>query len=109
MPLSKELQKQARLFVLEWNRQHPIDSAWRKEFNVPFGSKAHLEVDFIDQQIWFEEAEIIRKLREHPDATIDQEGRVIIPQEHDFGMDQEDIEKEFEGMSIKELNDKYGG
>ena len=81
MPLTDELQKQVRLFVLKWNSDNPVDGHWRRAFKVPFGSPQHLEVDFIDQQLWYEEAVMVRQLRENPEATIDEEGRVIIPKE----------------------------
>src|ERR1035437_8357632 len=48
-------------FVLEWNDKHPLDIWWRKKYNVPFGSKSHLEMDFFSMRIEFEEHRILRE------------------------------------------------
>ena len=108
MAMTEELKKQARLFVIKWLNEHPIDYEWRKEFNIPFGSPQHQSVDFIDQQIWYEERQLLKDLRENPDAEIDEDGRVIVSDDNEFGMSKEEIEKEFENMNISELNKKHG-
>lgn len=44
--------------ILKWNNQFPIDKWWRDKYNIPYGSKDHLEADLIDQLFeYYEEAE----------------------------------------------------
>lgn len=78
MPTTQELKDAARRFVVKWNVEHPVDYRWRKHFNIPFGSKEHLDADFIDQEIWYEEFQLIKELSETEDAKLDENGRVII-------------------------------
>ena len=108
MPLSEKAIKRARLFALKWNSQNPIDYAWRKTFNIPFGSESHLQVDFLDQQVWYEEDKLIKEIEENPDVQFDSEGRVIIPVGDGFGMTQAEIDNEFDDMDIDALNKKFG-
>lgn len=35
-------------FILEWNARFKYDRLWRKKYNIPFGSKKHLEANQID-------------------------------------------------------------
>lgn len=43
-------------FVLEWNNTFPLDYWWRKKYNIPFNSKKHREVSYIDIYYeWLEE------------------------------------------------------
>lgn len=109
MPLTDEAKKRARIFALKWNVENPIDFIWRKEFSVPFGSEQHLLVDVIDQQIWYEEKQLLKELTDNPDAKFDSDGRVIIQDKDGFGMTQDEIDQEFEDMDIKELQKKYNG
>ncbi|MDA7514162.1 hypothetical protein N8508_00075 [bacterium] len=109
MPLSDRAKKQSRVFAIKWNSENPIDFLWRKAFSVAFGSKEHLEVDVIDQQIWFEESELIKELADNPNSTFDSEGRVIIHNEDGYGMSQDEIDKTFDDWDIGELNKKDNG
>ena len=42
--LKKKLEKE----VIRWNNNFPLDYWWRKKYNIPYGSKAHKEMSFID-------------------------------------------------------------
>lgn len=35
-------------FLISWNVKFKYDRRWRKKYNIPFGSKAHLEANQID-------------------------------------------------------------
>lgn len=47
-------------FLNSWHK-FPIDYWWRKKYNVPFGSKQHREMSFIDMCIEYEEELVIKK------------------------------------------------
>lgn len=38
-------------FILQWNIRFKYDRLFRKKYNIPFGSKAHLEANQIDMYI----------------------------------------------------------
>lgn len=44
-----------RKFVYDWNDIHPLDLWWRKKHDIPFGSKDHLEMDFLFMRLEYEE------------------------------------------------------
>lgn len=38
-------------FIVNWNDIHPFDYWWRIKYGIRFGSREHLESDFISQKI----------------------------------------------------------
>lgn len=43
-------------FLLEWNSLFPLDYWWRKKYNIPFNSKKHRRISYIDIYYeWLEE------------------------------------------------------
>src|SRR3990167_3026250 len=69
MDFNEQTISKIRNFITDWDNSNPIDFWWRMKFNVPFGSKRHLEVDFIDQQISYEEEKLLKELSEKEEAT----------------------------------------
>lgn len=51
-----------RYSVISWNVRFPTDRAWRKKYNVPYNSKAHLESNFLDQLFDIEEDKLFEEL-----------------------------------------------
>lgn len=42
--------------VKDWNSKYPLDRWWRKKYNIPFGSKTHLDQDPLDIKFeWLED------------------------------------------------------
>lgn len=50
-------------FLFQWH-DFPIDYWWRKKYKVPFGSKAHREMNFIDMLIEYQEDLMVIKSTE---------------------------------------------
>ena len=48
--------------VLNWNNKFPVDAWWRRKHNVPFMSKAHREISFLDQLFEYYEDKLIEEL-----------------------------------------------
>lgn len=91
MELSPEHIKKIRDFITKWDSEHPIDFWYRRKFNIPFGSPEHLATTFIDQQIWHEEQELVKRITERPeDGVIDSSNEVILSQE--------EIDEKFDNM-----------
>jgi len=100
---AKEL---SRAFIAKWDLENPIDFCWRRHFNIPFGSREHLEADFIDQTIWYEEELLLKDIQDNPDAKIDKDGRVILEvgTGDGWGMTQNEVDKAFEELDIGNEN-----
>lgn len=64
MEFTAEFKDGAKNFIKDWDLLNPVDYLWRQHYNIPFGSKAHLEASFIDQQLWFDEREFIKELQD---------------------------------------------
>lgn len=75
-------------FIFNWH-EFPFDYWWRKRYNIPFGSSAHREMNFIDMYIEYQEFLLLNK----PENT----------EEEDYFNADDDIVK----MSEEEINDDY--
>lgn len=64
-----------RDFLIKWNINYPLDYWWRKKYNIPFNSRKHREISYIDIFYeWLEEKlyeENIKNIGEEQ-ARIDQ-------------------------------------
>ena len=64
MPIfTKEYEKAVKQEVENWASLHPIDVWWRRKFDIPFGSKEHLDTNFLSQFHSFIEEDFLEKLR----------------------------------------------
>lgn len=50
--------------IFDWNVRFRLDRRWRKKYNIPFGSKEHLESNQIDIFLDLREDELFDKLKE---------------------------------------------
>lgn len=48
--------------IIQWNIQYRYDRRWRKKYNIPFGSKEHLEASQIDIYFDIKEDILFEKL-----------------------------------------------
>ena len=55
MEKPNQLKNEIRSFILNWNNKYPIDLWWRNKHNIPFGSKIHKDISFLDMIIEYEE------------------------------------------------------
>lgn len=53
--MKNNLKNEIRNFILNWNNKYPIDLWWRKKHNIPFGSKIHKDISFLEMFIEYEE------------------------------------------------------
>ena len=96
-PLS--LKQHVRNFLIDWH-QFPVDFWWRKRYNVPFGSKQHCEMSFIDMTIeYIEQLDFVKEINaeRNDDDYEEKDDRVI-------KMTQEEIDKEYEDIDLSKFN-----
>lgn len=88
--------------VLSWNRRFPWDRIWRKKYNVSFGSKKHLEINFIQQMFDLKEDFLFKSFEDEKlkkksfDELFGQVSKNV-------NMSQDEIEKEFDDWDISSL------
>lgn len=83
------MKQKVRTFLFEWSR-FPIDYWWRKKYNIPFGSKEHRAMNFIDMLIEYEENLLMNEPTIDPDLEFE---------ESDF-MSQKEIDEEYDKIEI---------
>lgn len=88
-----------RLFILQWNKQYPIDFWWRKKYNVPFGSKKHLEMNHLDMLIDYEEEKLFEEIREQHKRQAE------IKENEELGL--KSLSKDIVPMSSKEIDEEF--
>ena len=67
-------------FLINWS-SFPIDYWWRKRYNIPFGSKEHREMNFIDMYIeWKEDLNMNKSITEY-DFDIENNSDDIVSQQ----------------------------
>ena len=105
IPKTKTLKREVEDFVFDWN-SFPIDYWWRKKYNVPFGSKKHREMSFIDMVIEWKEEHIMRSIFEKKDKDEDEEENKML-----LGTGKEvvkptakEIDEDYENLDLSQFN-----
>lgn len=104
------LNERISLFVVEWTK-FPIDLWWRKKYNIPFGSKAHREMNFIDMAIEYQETLQLNKIANgisiEPEYQEEEEFIDSQLQESDkkiVNMTQTEIDKDYDEIDLENFN-----
>ncbi len=50
-------------FLIKWNLRFRFDRVWRKKYQIPFGSKEHLEANQIDIFLDIQEDKLFERLQ----------------------------------------------
>lgn len=106
------LKNRISVFIIEWTK-FPIDLWWRKKYNVPFGSKAHREMNFIDMAIdyqetlyWNKAVNEIPMRRELQDEEDFIDSQLDANNERVVKMSQEEIDEDYENIDLEKFNEK---
>lgn len=93
IPREQNLNKDINNFVFDWDL-FPLDYWWRKKYNVPFGSKKHREMSFIDMAIEWKEEKIIEN--------------VMNPKKDDYigtvKITAKEIDEDYENLDLSQFN-----
>lgn len=89
--------------IIEWNLRYPFDYLWRKKFNVKFGSKEHLEKNFIDMKFDLMEDEIIESLHKKHKLRKKYRDKLLIKNEQQ----EEDIFNEKPSFTPEEADELF--
>jgi len=112
MALSEEATRKIQLEIIRRAVTHPIDFLWREHFNIPYGSKEHLEVSFIDQQKWFEESRLFELIREEKNISkgIDKymgENNLKTKEDGELHLSESKIDEKFENLDLSKFKDEH--
>lgn len=87
--------KELDSFIYRWDR-FVIDYWWRRRYNIPFGSKKHREMNFIDMLIEYRENQLVNKTETEEYVPQDSIQEVFLtPQE---------IDNEYENLDLEEYD-----
>lgn len=50
-------------FIFRWH-EFPLDYWWRKRYNIPFGSRQHREMNFIDIYVEYQEGLLLKQTQD---------------------------------------------
>lgn len=115
MEFTKEFEDKVQMDMVSWNLKHPLDYLWRKHFDIPFGSRRHLESSSIDQLRWFKEQEFVDKLKDIFDKyTEDERKHMVIDKMGDIirldgrgeivKMTQEEAQEVYDSIDVKDMS-----
>lgn len=99
--------------VIKWNIQYPFDYIWRKKYNIPFGSKQHLEHCHIDMMFDLYEDKVMQGIMKNSssehfteedvnlleDAGLEQSKKII-------KMNESEVNQEFENLDVEQFNEQ---
>lgn len=90
-----------RAYCEDWNINFPLDRWWRIKHKIPFGSKAHLEANFIDMLIEFEEDKIFLEIEKSKFERDTANNPELKSEEEQF----EDFMEECKGLDLSKFDD----
>lgn len=97
--MANQLRNDIRKFILDWNKKFPVDFWWRQKYSIPFGSKEHREVSFIDMFIDYEETKLMNNIYKSQSFEIEEEDEVV-----GNSMNQEAIDDAFDNIDLSNYN-----
>ena len=94
MPLENK-NRELDAFIYRWDR-FVIDYWWRRRYNVPFGSKRHREMNFIDMLIEYRENQLVNK--------VETEEYVYQSHTQEVSLTQQEIDDEYENLDLEQYD-----
>lgn len=99
------LKDEVRRFILEWH-DFPFDYWWRKKYNVPFGSKAHREMNFIDIYTEYQEEALLKKIQEEYQRKQEEnENKALdIHSDNNVKLTKKEIDEDYENLDLSQFD-----
>lgn len=97
-------------FIFSWH-EFPLDYWWRKKYNIPFGSRQHREMNFIDMLVEYREdlllKELSKKEEEREEADFDRQfGLDKGSSKEVVHMTQEEIDEDYDNLDLSQFDKK---
>ena len=85
-------------FIMKWD-SFVVDYWWRKRYNIPFGSKQHREMSFIDMAIEYREQLIfVNSQKDEEEVKTPDENENIVH------MTDKEIDEDYENLDLSNFN-----
>lgn len=92
-----------RNFVIWWNYQYPVDYWWRKKYNIPIGSKKHLDQCIIDMKMEWEEDMLYKELKKINEKNDDDIENSWLKNTPDVKLSQKQVDDLFDTIDLNDL------
>lgn len=107
-PKEISLKTKVDRFIFNWHL-FPVDYWWRKKYNIPFGSSAHREMNFIDMLIEYREELLLSKAFSKNDSELSEDDEKSLGLYDDsenniVKMSSEDIDDEYEKLDLEQFD-----
>lgn len=104
------LKEQVHAFIVNWNKQWPIDYWWRKKYNVPFGSETHRKANFIQMYYEYYEEKILRKWYSQESADVESQEleSSLYKTKQGKKMSKQEIDRDFDNIDLSRYNTVKG-
>lgn len=100
-------QEEVDKFIFNWHN-FPFDYWWRKKYNVPFGSQAHREMNFIDMYVEYREEFLLNKaIKDYEDADSEREDRELglkCSNKKVVKLTKQEIDDDFENLDLSQFD-----
>lgn len=100
------LKEQVHAFIVNWNKQWPIDYWWRKKYNVPFGSETHRKANFIQMYYEYYEEKILRKW--YSNEKDEENESTLYETKQGKKMSAQEIDRDFDNIDLSRYNTVKG-
>lgn len=101
-PKPTELREKVTNFINNWHRKFLLDLWWRRKYNVPFGSSAHKEMNFIDMLTEYQEEFIIKKAKDDYNKKDEMEFKE--EDERIVHVSKEEIDEDYKNINLEDFN-----
>jgi hypothetical protein len=82
-------------FIFQWDRII-VDYWWRKRYNIPFGSSAHREMNFIDMLIEYREN--LNSIKSNKEENV-----IDANEDNIVRMSDEEIDEDYENLDLSKF------
>ena len=97
------IKDEVRRFIFDWHA-FPFDYWWRRRYNVPFGSSAHREMNFIDMYIEYQEELMLQETKASYEEIEDSE--LGIKDDKVVKMSKEEIDDDYDNLDLSQFDKK---
>lgn len=97
------IKDEVRRFIFDWHT-FPFDYWWRRRYNVPFGSQAHREMNFIDMYIEYQEELMLQETKDSYEEIEDSE--LGIKDDKVVKMSKEEIDDDYDNLDLSQFDKK---
>jgi hypothetical protein len=103
--------------ILHRMRKHPVDLAWRKKYNIPYGSPQHLCMSRLDMFIDLEEDRLLKEMLEENDTVREEEFGSVDESLYNSGdekkqilrISKKDVDTEYDNLDLTQFNNATDG